>query len=872
MAANGCSAGKSSAPRDPGSFWGNEEQPETSSGVYKESVSGSGIQSNKAAAAMTTPTVGGKKSVRQRSGNLQAPDANVAAAGTSIGGQNSNKTNQGANEKAEVKGRDQPNAMRAILLEAEIARSLNVQLQQQMALLEDQLHAQHHHITGLHAKVKALETELKSAKANAVAQPDSILPSSTAAALSLASHTVAPGSSSPPPTSSITATYACPEASTEQGQPETVAPGAPDFVMSPAAYDPCPGNACGLIEAPAAEAAAKQNGSGITPPGSEGLALGSDATMLTLPTESDVEAAPVSEVGCRECLCAGSPSPVVAHGDEGANDAKDAVAARGSGSDSDEDVVVIDNPSVRTSRKRRHSLRDFWNSNIMELDDTPPASNTRRHRHRAARQQQEGTSSPFVSRARDHAHTDPAVTPGASRNQAAVTSTAGERGASLAADPAAMAAPSQGNNTATNDAKPPSSTPVGDPVTQTSPRVVHSVVLRRAMEGREGAEGRSSHLMDCVSCQDALPDSESIARCDGCPRSFCAHCLERCLRERGVDVEGMDPENRALLDGKLGDFFVAQCQECLRDKDRQFSPPPEGTAPMDHLLGELLRHDLSLCFREPVDIAKHPDYVESIGRNAMMDLGTMARKLKERRYPRRRGPGQFLEDLNRIWRNCRRYAGCDELGKPHFGNTVPGIVRCAVILEALTLKYCAAHMSDNEGSASWQESTWDFYRQEQERANATARLKQLEGVATNCCEKTDARSPLPGDGPAQRVDPSDEDAAGMTEVDNASEQRNGSPGIESLRASSDSRQRKHTPTVEEGRKRSAATMEGAVGEGVQLGRTSQAGRILVDVTAANAESVSGATPKNGKSSEEDQQQSPWSPLDRLCDLATTYIQ
>lgn len=216
--------------------------------------------------------------------------------------------------------------------------------------------------------------------------------------------------------------------------------------------------------------------------------------------------------------------------------------------------------------------------------------------------------------------------------------------------------------------------------------------------------------MDCASCQDALPDGDPIGRCDACPRSFCTKCLEAGLRDQKVELERMDPQSRALLDGKQGDFLIAQCPKCLRGKDREFSPPPQGTAPMDHLLGELLRHDLSLCFREPVDIAKHPDYVESIGRTAMMDLGTMSRKLKERRYPRRRGPGQFLEDLNRIWKNCRRYAGCDELGKPHYGNTVPGIVRCALTLEALTLKYCAAHMSDNEGSASWQVSIWNCVR------------------------------------------------------------------------------------------------------------------------------------------------------------------
>lgn len=308
-------------------------------------------------------------------------------------------------------------------------------------------------------------------------------------------------------------------------------------------------------------------------------------------------------------------------------------------------------------------------------------------------QQQQAASLPPAVQATDQANRDPAVTPRPSHREPACTNTAEERESTPIADASAVtAATSETGDAATST----------QPVIPTDPPLTHPLVLRRAMEGREGAEGRSSHLMDCASCEDALPDGDPTGRCDVCPRSFCARCLERGLREQEVELGGMDVESRALLDGKQGDFFIAKCPECMRGKDQEVSPPPQGTAPMDHLLGELLRHDLSLCFREPVDIAKHPDYVENIGRNAMMDLGTMARKLKERRYPRRRGPGQFLDDLNRIWRNCRRYAGCDELGKPHYGNTVPGIVRCALTLEALTLKYCAAYMAGNKGGASWQ--------------------------------------------------------------------------------------------------------------------------------------------------------------------------
>lgn len=237
------------------------------------------------------------------------------------------------------------------------------------------------------------------------------------------------------------------------------------------------------------------------------------------------------------------------------------------------------------------------------------------------------------------------------------------------------------------------------------PNAVFLPVLRRITEGREGAEDRSSHLMDCAFCQDSLPEGDAICRCERCPRSFCSQCLERGLIEQGVELEPLGQDCRSLLNGKQGDFSIARCPECCRGKDNEFAPPPPGGTPMDHLLNELLRHDLSLCFREPVDIAKHPDYVESIGRNAMMDLGTMLSKLEGKRYPRRRGPGQFQEDLNRIWRNCRRFAGCDELGRPHYGNTVPGIVRCALTLEAMCDKFFSSYMSDNQGTSAWQVCT-----------------------------------------------------------------------------------------------------------------------------------------------------------------------
>lgn len=239
-------------------------------------------------------------------------------------------------------------------------------------------------------------------------------------------------------------------------------------------------------------------------------------------------------------------------------------------------------------------------------------------------------------------------------------------------------------------------------VAQAKPGAVVTPLIQCAMGGGKGAEDRSSHLVDCALCQDPLPEDEPIGRCEVCPRSFCTQCLEHGLHEQGVDVEGLNRDCRAMLAGEKGDFFVDQCPHCIRGCDDNFAAPPPGAVPMEHLLNELLRHDLSICFRDPVDTNKHTDYVEAIGRDAMIDLGTMLDKLKRKKYPRRRGRGQFLDDLNRIWRNCRKYAGCDELGQPYYGTTVPGIVRCALILEAMSIKFCAAHMSDNQGTDAWQ--------------------------------------------------------------------------------------------------------------------------------------------------------------------------
>lgn len=146
---------------------------------------------------------------------------------------------------------------------------------------------------------------------------------------------------------------------------------------------------------------------------------------------------------------------------------------------------------------------------------------------------------------------------------------------------------------------------------------------------------------------------------------------------------------------------------------------------MEHLVEALLKHDLSHAFRAPVDSTEYPDYVYRIGRNHMMDLQTMVEKLREGKYSSRRGRGTFKQDLNKIWRNCRFYADCDEQGVPLDETTVPGIVRCALILEKMANRFYTTHMRDQTGVVV-PDTSWDGWRQARQLENEQARLQLSE--------------------------------------------------------------------------------------------------------------------------------------------------
>ncbi|CAM9395035.1 unnamed protein product [Ectocarpus sp. 4 AP-2014] len=725
-------------------------------------------------------------------------------------------------------GLKHPDALRMMLMEAEItnARSHNLHLQHHVAFLETQMSGQLGLIAILHNKIRALEADLKSAKAATIAVG------------------ATPNTSNPTPPS-------CGSADTCPPQPSNPVPAEKRVQHRPAHPDPEKEDTAGKYalcdlrphDGGRATESVRHGGSDVAAPVSAEVAQRTVTAPLTLSPQNGGKATAVQGFPlAAEVKLAPSADPPAPGSPSSALAAAAVEQAESVGGDSDGSTVAA--PTTP-----RHSLRDFWaDSSSNDIDNSPPSSNTRNKRHQAAQQEQQEASLP--SAVQDGKPSEPLQT--------------------AAVNTDVTPASQEGTNASTEKSGPAA-------VESLSPAEPHPVllpVLRRITEGREGAEDRSSHLMDCASCQHSLPEGDPIGRCERCPRSFCSQCLERGLVEQGVELEALGQDCRSLLNGKQGDFSIARCPECCRGKDNEFASPPPGRAPMDHLLNELLRHDLSLCFREPVDIVKHPDYVESIGRNAMMDLGTMLSKLQGKRYPRRRGPGQFQEDLNRIWRNCRRFAGCDEVGRPHYGNTVPGIVRCALTLEAMSDKFISSYMSDNQETAAWQESTWDFHRQRQERENAEARRKQLGHLEVDG-GKEGLKPLAPGGGDMRLVAAVQQTSSKTDSEQKCSMQQNENLAGESAgRTSAAASQQSANETgATVGCKRSASKLAAVAEEGsVQYRRTRRAASASLESTATSLGGGNPPTPRVTRrpAGKMQRQQPPWSPLDKLCDLATTF--
>ena len=156
---------------------------------------------------------------------------------------------------------------------------------------------------------------------------------------------------------------------------------------------------------------------------------------------------------------------------------------------------------------------------------------------------------------------------------------------------------------------------------------------------------------------------------------------------------------------------MQKCPKRLQGSGLKLPPPPPDAAAVAKempLLQELLGHDLSYCFRTPVSAEIYKDYGSVVPPEIRMDLGTMVKKIKEYQYERKRGAAAFYRDIDRIWSNCRKYAGCDPIGTPLIGGSdaiVPGIVRCASMLETMTTKFVHDLIPKGELPSHWVEGS-----------------------------------------------------------------------------------------------------------------------------------------------------------------------
>ncbi|CAM9119476.1 unnamed protein product, partial [Hapterophycus canaliculatus] len=194
---------------------------------------------------------------------------------------------------------------------------------------------------------------------------------------------------------------------------------------------------------------------------------------------------------------------------------------------------------------------------------------------------------------------------------------------------------------------------------------------------------RYQHCTYCSLCHAFRTEPEAVAKCQACPRIWCRKCSEG----KGEEV----PRAR------YADDVTLPADKCLcQSEDAEFPKPLHGEDPQAHLLKHLVRHDLSRMFREPVDVEDNPGYLGIVPREDMMDLHTVETKLKKnKQYRSPRGQMLFRADLQKIWRNCWKYADY----RPDRHDTPAGIVRCTLILQAMSEKFFVDHMQQRELAA-----------------------------------------------------------------------------------------------------------------------------------------------------------------------------
>lgn len=231
--------------------------------------------------------------------------------------------------------------------------------------------------------------------------------------------------------------------------------------------------------------------------------------------------------------------------------------------------------------------------------------------------------------------------------------------------------------TAAVDSDGPSKSAETPRATAKAPKVENCVPLKdgRAPLAPEPVLDRYLYVTFCSVCREPRQEKKAVALCQLCPRMFCGVCAG----SLGQTVDPAPGASDVLLPGD-------KCV-CLQ-RDSGFSKPPKDVRPETHLLEQLIAHNLSLQFREPVDVLDNPGYLGIITRSEMMDLGTMKENMRRKRYETTRGQRQFRLDVKQIWLNCWKFAGCSrESDAP-----LPGIVSCALILERMVGKFCDAYM------------------------------------------------------------------------------------------------------------------------------------------------------------------------------------
>ncbi|XP_015763887.1 PREDICTED: bromodomain adjacent to zinc finger domain protein 1A-like [Acropora digitifera] len=203
------------------------------------------------------------------------------------------------------------------------------------------------------------------------------------------------------------------------------------------------------------------------------------------------------------------------------------------------------------------------------------------------------------------------------------------------------------------------------------------------------ASARSEHGDQCAVCSEG----GELLCCDTCPLAYHIHCAYPPLRRipRGnwacQVCTGADDERprscrvkKATIEGEnyvacLSNWDKLMARRRVRtsiDSSRSSSPAvrprskkptgrraPKLTAKFslcDQLLEDLINHEDSWPFLEPVDLSKNPDYRNFVQRP--IDLGTIKNNLSDKAYE---SVEDFASDVRQVFINCSEY--CKPRGK-----------------------------------------------------------------------------------------------------------------------------------------------------------------------------------------------------------------